>query len=520
MLRPRFCRALLCLSLLSFAVAARADEGQDLLDKATDIKLSAENSNDLNEVVKLCEQAIKAGLDEGNLKFANGLLASTLSQRAELICMELFEKPVTPGRARKLVEMALADLDATLKIDPEQAEAQYLLGRLNAHLGETEKALKSLNEAVRLADDPATKAKALMIRANLQKEPEKQMADFNEAVKVMPGDPNVLRFRGMHHLTHNELEPAISDFDAAIALDPKDAETFEARGIALALAQKFDEAMDSFTKTIALEPASANAFTQRARIRAIKGDPTAALHDVEQALKLQPRAVQALQLRASILTSIGKFDQALADLSLLHKAMPDNSDVTLQLAGLYQVSKKPELAVSTYGQLIEADPKNAGGFRGRADAYLSLGKQAEAIADYDAALTIEPKNSGVLNNLAWLLATSPEAALRNGKRSIELAKLACEVTEYKQAHILSTLAAAYAETGNFEEALAWSQKAVDLGADQLKGQLRKEHESYQAHKPWREASPPDAEFESDQTASPEKPNAPPSDDTARSKRGN
>ncbi len=521
MSRPRICRALLCLCVLSFAVAARAEnEGQDLLDKATDIKLSAENSNDLNEVVRLCEEAIKAGLDDGNTQFANGLLASTLSQRAELVCLELFERPVTPGRARKLVAMALADLDATLKIDPEQPEAQYLLGRLNAHLGETKKAMAALDEAVRLSDDAATKAKALMIRANLHKNPDKERADYDEAVKLMPGDANVLRFRGMYHLTHDELEPAIADFDAAIAADPKDAETFEARGIALALAHRLDEAMDSFTKTIALEPASSNAFTQRGRIRAIKGDITAALNDVEQALKLQPRSAAALQLRASLLTSIGKYDEALADLTVLRKSMPDNADVLLQLAGLYHVSKKPDLAVATYGQAIEADPKSAAGYRGRADAYLSLGKQAEAVADYEAALAIDPKNSGVLNNLAWLMATSPEQSLRNGKRSIELAKLACEVTEYKQAHILSTLAAAYAETGDFDEAMSWSQKAVKLGTDQLKGQLTKELKSYQAHQPWREATPPEIEFDDEQAVSPEKANSPASDDTARTKQGN
>ena len=112
---------------------------------------------------------------------------------------------------------------------------------------------------------------------------------------------------------------------------------------------------------------------------------------------------------------------------------------------------------------------------------MSLGKQAEAIADYEAALKLEPKNSGVLNNLAWVLATSPDDKLRNGKRAIELAKQACEVTEYKQAHILSTLAAGYAETGDFDTAINWSKKAVELrrrraqgpagqGAGKLRGQ--------------------------------------------------
>src|SRR6476620_5373698 len=139
-----------------------SDEGQALLDKATDTKVAAENVADLNKVIQLCQDAIKAGLDEGDAKFANGLLASTLTQRAELVCNELFERPVGPNRARKLVQMALADLEQTLGIDAEQGEAQYLAGRLYAHLGQTEKGLKALDEAVRLsADDPQQKARAL-----------------------------------------------------------------------------------------------------------------------------------------------------------------------------------------------------------------------------------------------------------------------------------------------------------------------------------------------------------------------
>ena len=70
-----------------------------------------------------------------------------------------------------------------------------------------------------------------------------------------------------------------------------------------------------------------------------------------------------------------------------------------------------------------------------------------------------PEESGLLNNLAWVLATSPNDKVRDGKRSIELATKACELTEYKEAHILSTLASGYAEEGDFETAKKWSAKA-------------------------------------------------------------
>lgn len=501
-------------ALLAGGVAQAADDPQELLDKATDIKLAAENIADLNEVIQLCQQALKAGLDEGNTQFANTLLASTLSQRAELICTELFERPVTPGKARNLAQLALADLEQTLAIDPNQAQPLYLIGRLYAHMGEKEKSLKALSESIRLsADDPQTKAKCLMIRANLHADPAQRQADYDEAVKLTPRDPHALRFRGMSLLAQNKIEDAIVDFNAAIEINPQDAETYEARGLALSLAQKYDEAMESLNKAIELEPDAAIAYTHRGRIRALRGDIPAALIDVERALKLQPGSVVARQLHASLLGSTGKFDEALADLNVLRRALPDNVEVLEQIAAIYQASKQPSKAIDAYDRVLEIDPKATSAFRGRADAYLALGKQTEAIADYEAALAIEPKNSGVLNNLAWILATSPEDKLRNGKRAVELAKLACEVTEYKQAHILSTLAAGYAETGDFDTAIDWSKKAVELGKEHLKGQLGKELESYQAKKPWREATPPDEPVE-EQAA--EK-GSPDNGDTARNK---
>ena len=312
MVRLRFLPASLCLAVVLACGVARGDDspGQEKLDKATDTKLSAENARDLNEVITLCQDAIKEGLDETGTAFAKELLASTLTQRAELICSELFERPVTPNRGRKLVQMALSDLQETIELDPNQSLAQYLLGRLYSHLGEKEKGLKALDEAVRLsADDAPARAKALMIRANLKTDPAERQADFDEAVKLTPHEPDVLRFRGMYYLTQNKGEAALADFEAALAIESDDPDTHEACGIALMLLEKYDEAMESFNKAIELAPENVAALTQRARVRAIKGDTPAALRDVEHALELQAGSVQALQLHAALLGSTGKFDR-------------------------------------------------------------------------------------------------------------------------------------------------------------------------------------------------------------------
>ena len=181
------------------------------------------------------------------------------------------------------------------------------------------------------------------------------------------------------------------------------------------------------------------------------------------------------------------FKQAIEDFEQLLKLSPDNAELLSQIGILYQASKKPTAAIAKFTEALDHDKSLFPALRGRADSYLSVGKQAEAIADYDKALKLEPKDSGVLNNLAWVLATSPEEKLRDGKRAVELATRACEETKYKAAHVLSTLAASYAETGQWDEAVKWSKKAVEAGDDDsIKDQLKKELASYEAKKPWYE----------------------------------
>jgi hypothetical protein len=90
--------------------------------------------------------------------------------------------------------------------------------------------------------------------------------------------------------------------------------------------------------------------------------------------------------------------------------------------------------------------------------------------------------------LAWLLATSPDDGIRDGRRAVELALKACEATDWKQSHIISTLAAGHAEAGDFDAARKFSRQAVEAGHDEpaVREQLESELASYEAGQPWRE----------------------------------
>jgi Tfp pilus assembly protein PilF len=90
------------------------------------------------------------------------------------------------------------------------------------------------------------------------------------------------------------------------------------------------------------------------------------------------------------------------------------------------------------------------------------GKYEESIRFYQAALRAQPDQEGVLNNLAWLLASCPDAAFRNGPEAVRLATRACDLTGYTRPLLIGTLAAAHAEAGDFPAAIATAERAAAL----------------------------------------------------------
>jgi serine/threonine-protein kinase len=88
--------------------------------------------------------------------------------------------------------------------------------------------------------------------------------------------------------------------------------------------------------------------------------------------------------------------------------------------------------------------------------------------------------------VAWLLATCPDGALRDGARAVEAGMRACELSAWNQAQIIDTLAAAYAECGKFDEAVKWQQKAVDLAGDKDREELRTRLELFKKGKAYRQ----------------------------------
>jgi tetratricopeptide (TPR) repeat protein len=492
------------------------------LDQAVTAKLTASTLTDLGEVIRLCEAALEKGLDEGNTQFANQLLASSRVRRGTEIAEKgIFKMPPDP-RWPQYRTMALEDLEKAILVNANQPDALLLIARLNLlPEGNAERAAAALDQAIDLTeDDPRLRATCLTLRAGIGKDPAKQLADLDEAVRVNPNDAVAVRTRGSLQADRKNFEAALVDMKKALDLEPDHAPTHQALALILIELKRFDEALAELDAVRALEPKSVVPLVQKARVYALESDFEAALKtldlahsmdsgnlavlllrasvyqelkkskealaDIDRVLELQPGLPMAMRFRAMLLAGSDKIELAIDQLKLLAEATPGDLEVMLQLALFYSAEEKPYQAIEYYSAVLEKDPNNLFALRGRGDAHLGIGRHAEAIADLTKALQLEPEDPGILNNLAWVLATSPEDPLRDGKKAIELATKACELTEYKAAHILSTLASAYAETGDFETAIKWSTKAVELGSEEQKEPLQKELQGYKEGKPFRE----------------------------------
>jgi Flp pilus assembly protein TadD len=119
----------------------------------------------------------------------------------------------------------------------------------------------------------------------------------------------------------------------------------------------------------------------------------------------------------------------------------------------------------------------------------STGHSRRAVADFRQALTFKA-DPEALNNLAWILATCPDESVRNGIDAISYAQWACQLTAYKRPGIVGTLAAAYADAGDFSNAVSTAETAIKLATDAGNTQFAEQNQQllqlYRAGKPYRE----------------------------------
>lgn len=498
--------------------------GQADLDAAIEAKLAARSLDDYGRVLELCKQAREKGLDDDGRAFADRLYTGTLVDRAAMLVEVIYDTAARDAQWPRMRAFAMRDLEEILDRDPKLGQAHLMVARLQAlPQGDRERAGTAARAALELlGDDKLQRARAHVVLAGIAEDVDERRKQFDAAVELAPRDAETRRARGLFHLMEDEFDAARTDLEAAIAELPEDAALHEALGMACAMAEKLPEARKAFERAIELAPRAPGPLMQRARLLAVEqkfaeaiadldrvvevvpddngarllrarvrmqaNDEPGALDDLETVLRREPDNAAGLEMRG--LMALGREDYAAAirDFRRLVAKRPDDATLVGQLGLIYMAADQPRKAIERFTRALEIDDENFACRRARSDAAITIGDHEAALADLEVALTLKPDDTGVLNNLAWLLATSPDDDLRDGARAIELARKACESTDWDQPHMVSTLAAGYAEQGDFENARKYSQQAVDAGGvdNEIQEQLRKELESYEAGRPWRE----------------------------------
>jgi tetratricopeptide (TPR) repeat protein len=175
------------------------------------------------------------------------------------------------------------------------------------------------------------------------------------------------------------------------------------------------------------------------------GDIAGAKHNVDAALRIDPKLWPALYIRAQIFRKEGKYDLAIQDCNE---------------------------ALRQYPGLVEASLL-------RASIKVRLGKYAEALKEFNYLISLHPRPvtlARALSDRAWFYATCPDSSFRNGQQAVKDAKAACSIMQWKDEDMIDTLAAAYAEAGDFDSAVQYVSQALAMkGISSESAKVFREH---------------------------------------------
>ncbi len=527
--------------------------GDEDFDKAVRLRINVESIDELNEIVKLTESAIEKGLDPSNTVAAKIFLASVYKQRVEINMRQMMQARQSRAAVSKQLGEFLEDLTRSIELDPSLVESYLLKVAILRDRHEYGEAIDVINKGIEVvrpqfearqnSGELRDKLSKLYIaRSTLQEETGLQIADLEKAVEINPLDSNVIK-QLLALLESQQVsegvdntEKMLKTIDAAMEYAPdnieyelskigvllragKSAEALaysterieratsdenksallRQRSLLHQLAGEQELAKQDLDQSIALAKDSVPSMLLRARLSVDMGQVESAKQDIDAILKIDEQNPDAILLRADLAVGSGDYGAAINDYRALIARVPNGTpqreELLMKLSLVFWQSDRHQQALQILDQVIRANSLNWQAHRLQGEIFLSQGEHAEAVTAYEKALGLMPDGvspdlqASLFNNLAWVLSTSTEDDIRDGVRALELALKACELTNYGQAHILSTLGAAYAETGDFEKALEFAKKGVALGKENKSEQLEQlegEVKSYEEKKPWRE----------------------------------
>lgn len=229
--------------------------------------------------------------------------------------------------------------------------------------------------------------------------------------------------------------------------------------------REWDRAMADFHQCLLLAPDNLDAYSGLAGACFLKGDLHQAVTAYDHIIECDPQDPIAHLNRGNIYRLEKNYGKAIADFNECLKLDPKNRDAYGGRGSAFFRTGAYSNAINDFTLVLESgtnDPSALISREDRADCYYETKQYERADEDFKIVAGIETGNYNVYNDIAWFRATCPVAAMRDGSNAVELATKACELSQWRDPKVIDTLAAAFAEEGNFQKAITYQEDALEI----------------------------------------------------------
>ena len=366
---------------------------------------------------------------------------------------------------------AIPEWKKALAMQPDDVGAHFNFGETLMRAGQTEDGVAQLEESIRLNPHFAEAHNNLgvaLVGLGRNQESEKQL---RLAIQENPDYAEAHHNLGSTLLVENRLDDAKQEFTRALELKPDFTDARISLGRALMAEGRDDEAAAAFRNAIAATPPDPKAYIALGQLQAAKNDFEGAEPQFRKALEIDPANAEAEADLGHAMMSSGSIDEAIPHLRRALELAPKNGEVDVALG--IALAKKGQLddAMGLFQKALDLMPNSTDAHYYLGKALVLKGRTADGLDQWQQALRSQPDNLQVLNDMAWVLATSRDDHLRNDNQALALAQHAVELTSEQEPAILGTLAVAYADMGQFDKAIELGQRAAELATQQNKAAL-------------------------------------------------
>ncbi len=294
-----------------------------------------------------------------------------------------------------------------------------------------------------------------------------------------------------------KFEEAIAQLREAVAADSIDpASIAKAHGLladCLTRLGKADEALAQYEQAVRVLPAAPMFHAQLATALARAGQLDRAIDESREAIRLSPSYASAHLGLANALYARGDASQAAAECREVLREEPDSIEALVVLGAALVAEGKGDEAISPLERALQLDPHNAPAHASLGLALHDQGQSRSALDHLNEAMRLWPSSVPMLWQTAWILATSPDASVRDGKEAMRLAARAVQLSAGQDVRALDSLAAALAETGQFAAAVDAAGQASTLALlhsdNALADAIEQRTRLYRQGQPYRQPTP-------------------------------